>query len=193
MVSTGLPSGSVEGTPSDELRQRYGAYRRRQAARLVQMLPQPAVRPLYRRAREEARRHGALEASGEEDPLALLVGFCEHLLPLPPFAMWLDDLERHPDAHLVDLAESPEAPTAEAPSTMEVRAVEYNGQPWVARLRSFRDQDFWRGYIAFEERASGRVHRTATVFCEGDPTDLRERFLSFESTALEAFLRSALP
>jgi len=31
------------------------------------------------------------------------------------------------------------------------------------------------------------------VFCESNAGELRERFLSFEHAALEAFLRSALP
>lgn len=184
---------TVGSTQPAELMERYEGYRRRQAARLVQMLPRDAVRPLYRRAREEARRSGTLGEGGEDDPLALLVAFCHDLLPLPPFEVWLADLHAHPDGHLTDLAESAEGPTAETPSTMEVRQVEYNGRPWLARLRSFREQELWRGYIAFEERDSGRVHRTAAVFCEDHPADLRERFLSFESTALEAFLRSALP
>jgi len=192
-VGSPTPADTVGATQSEELLERYEGYRKRQAARLVQMLPRDAVRPMYRRAREEAQRAGTLGEGGEDDPLALLVTFCHGLLPLPPFAVWLADLYAHPDGHLVDLAESAEAPTAEAPSTMEVRQVEYNGRPWLARLRSFREQDLWRGYIAFEERDSGRVHRTATVFCEDHPADLRERFLSFESTALEAFLRSALP
>ena len=196
MVAGDVPvrtDGFLESTRTDELQERYQAYRRRQAARLVQMLPKDAVRPLYRRARDEARRTGALEEGGEGDPLALLVDFCQRLLPLPPFEVWLKDLYQYPDGHLTDLAEAAGGPTAEAPSTMEVRSVEDNGRPWVARLRSFREQDLWRGYIAFEERDSGRVHRTAAVFCEDHPSDLRERFLSFEPTALEAFLRSALP
>lgn len=193
MVTGELPSRADELARTDEWQGRYGAYRRRQAARLVQMLPRDAVRPLYRRARDEARRLGALREGGEEDPLALLVGFCERLLPLPPFEVWLSDLQAHPDGYLTDLAESAEGPTAEAPSTMEVRPMEYNGRPWLARLRSFREQGLWRAYIAFEERDSGRVHRTAAVFCEDHPSDLRERFLAFESAALQAFLRSALP
>ena len=196
MVAGDLPTrtrGSLESTQADELQERYDAYRRRQAARLVQMLPKDAVRPLYRRARDEAQRAGTLPEGGEGDPLALLMDFCQRILPLPPFEVWLKDLYAHPDGHLTDLAEAAGGPTAEAPSTMEVRSVEYNGRPWVATLRSFREQDLWRGYIAFEERDSGRVHRTAAVFCEDHPSDLRERFLSFESTALEAFLRSALP
>ena len=84
-------------------------------------------------------------------------------------------------------------PTADAPSTMEARTFQYLGQAWMARLRSFRDAGLWRGYIAFEEGESGRVHRTATVFCEQDPGALRERFAMFDSVALQAFLRSALP
>jgi hypothetical protein len=63
----------------------------------------------------------------------------------------------------------------------------------MAHLRSFRDGDAWRGYIAFEEQASKNVHRTALIFRESDPADLRDRFLDFEAVALAAFLRSALP
>jgi hypothetical protein len=44
-----------------------------------------------------------------------------------------------------------------------------------------------------QDRASGQVHRTTTIFRENDPTDLRERFLSLEEAALMAFLRSTLP
>ena len=193
MVAGEFSPRAGEFAQTDEWRGRYDGYRRRQAARLVQMLPQDAVRPLYRRARDEARRLGALGESGEQDPLGLLVAFCERLLPLPPFEVWMSDLQAYPDSYLADLAESAEAPTAEAPSTMEVRPVEYSGRPWLARLRYFREQGLWRGYIAFEERESGRVHRTAAVFCEDHPSDLRERFLAFEATALQAFLRSALP
>lgn len=176
-----------------ELRHRYGSYRRRQAARLVQLLPREAVRPLYRRARDEARRADALDDAGEADPLALLVRYCERLLPLPPFDVWRDDLRLHPDGHFADLEESADGPTSDAPSTMEVRPLDYYGRPWLAHLRTFREAGLWRGYISFEEESSGRVHRTAAVFCESDPGELRERFRSFEHAALEAFLRSALP
>jgi len=176
-----------------ELRERYDSYRRRQAARLVQMLPREAVRPLYRRARDEAIRSGAVGVGDDGDPLALLMRWCERLLPLPPFDVWMEDLRLFPDGHFADLEESTDGPTADAPSTMEVRALEVRGKPWLARLRSFREAGLWRGYIAFEEEGSGRVHRTAAVFCEADAAELRERFLSFERAALEAFLRSALP
>lgn len=174
------PAGEVE-----DLHRRYAAYRRRHATRLVHLMPREAVRPLYREARLDAAERG--------DPLDLLLRYCETLLPLPPFDVWYEDLLRSPEAHLADLDESPDAPTAQAPSTMAVRSLAHQGRPWLARLKSYRDGGVWRGYIAFADEDAGRVHRTAPVFRESDPVVLRERFLSFEPAALEAFLRSALP
>jgi len=172
----------------DELLVQYEAYRKRQARGLVRLLPREAVRPLYRRALEAG--YGERTPA---DPVAALVDYCETLLPLPPFEQWCDDLARFPVAHLRDLDDSAAAPTAEAPTTVEARLFEFGGDPWIAYLRSFRDGSAWRGYIAFEERQSRRIHRTALIFRETDPADLRERFLGFEPVALEAFLRSALP
>lgn len=183
----------VELVTGEELLVRYEGYRRRQAARLVRMLPRDAVRPLYRRARGEALRSDSLSDDGEDDPLALLVRYCGALLPLPPFEVWLEDLRLHPDGHFADLEESVDGPTADAPSTMESRPMRVHGRPWVAQLRSFREAGLWRGFISFQEEGSRRVHRTAAVFCEEGPGELRERFLSFENGALEAFLRSTLP
>ncbi|HKJ02771.1 MAG TPA: hypothetical protein VJ997_09960, partial [Longimicrobiales bacterium] len=95
-VSARTPGSSLEeALRPHELQDRYDAYRRRQATRLVQMIPREAVRPLYRRARE-ARRLGALGDPGDDDPLALLVAFCQRLLPLPPFDAWLEDLRTNP-------------------------------------------------------------------------------------------------
>lgn len=184
---------SLDFVSEAELAERYEAYRRRQAIRLVQMLPRDAIRPLYRRARDEARRADALPDGGETDPLALLSAYCEALLPLPPFDVWLADLRTYPEGHFADLEESADGPTPEAPSTLGVRPLMVRGRPWLAHLRSFRDSGLWRGYISFEEGGSGRVHRTAAVFCETAAGELRERFFSFEETALEAFLRSTLP
>jgi hypothetical protein len=121
------------------------------------------------------------------------VSFCGQLLPLPPFDVWRDDMARNADAYLVDLEEAMEGPTADAPSTVEIRTFDYAGRSWIARLRAFREEGLWRGYIAFQEDGTGGVHRTATVFCEDEPGELRERFLSFEPIAIEGFLRSALP
>lgn len=196
MVAGELPDGGhalVDYVAVEELHRRYESYRRRQASRLVQMLPRDAVRPLYRRARNAALRADALADEGESDPLALLVSFCVDLLPLPPFEVWLEDLRRHPDGHFADMEEATDGPTSESPSTMEVRPMTVRGRSWLAQLRSFREAGLWRGYISFQEEGSDRVHRTAAVFCEPGPGELRERFRSFENTALEAFLRSALP
>jgi hypothetical protein len=112
---------------------------------------------------------------------------------LPPFEVWYRDLRTNPDAHLRDRNESAEAPTAAAPSAVEVRSMRYAGAPWWAQLKSFREGSVWRGYITFEDRASGQVCRTTTIFRENDPTDLRERFSSLEEAALLAFLHSTLP
>lgn len=182
-----------ERTASDELHVRYAAYRRRQAARLLQMLPRDAIRPLYRRARFEAVRDGAGQDVVGEDPLAFLVAYCESLLPLPPFEVWRDDFARNPDAHFADLEDSLDGPTQEAPSTMEARSLVVAGQKWIAHLRAFQEGGFWRAFISFEECGTGRLQRTASVFYERDAGELRDRFLSFEPEALRAFLRSALP
>ena len=139
-VQTSPPVAPV--TPvvtEDELRTRYVAYRRRHATRLVRMLPRDAIRPLYRRARFEAVRDGGGGAELAEDPLALLVAYCETLLPLPPFEIWRADFERNPDAHFVDLEDSLDDPTPEAPSTMESRGIELGDDRWTAHLRAFRE------------------------------------------------------
>jgi hypothetical protein len=151
----------------------------------MHLMPREAIRPLYREALAGNER--------VEDPLELLVRHCETLLPLPPFEVWREDLRRSPEAHLRDMDESPAPPTATAPSTVEVRSVAYRGCTWLAALKSYRDDGVWWGYITFADREGTRAHRTAPVFRESDPVSLRERFLSFEPAALEAFLRSALP
>ena len=189
------PSGATQdldfglrSTAREELEAQYAAYRRRQARGLVRLLPREAIRPLYRRAL--ARAPGDEAAA---DPLEVLLLFCERLLPLPPFETWCDDVREHATAHLRDLDDSAEAPTAEAPTTVEARRFAFEGSPWVARLRSYREGHTWRGYIAFEDERALRVHRTALIFSEGDPVDVRERFRDFDLAALQAFLRSALP
>lgn len=170
----------------DELARQYGEYRVRQARSLLGLLPTEAIRPLYRRARSE-------EPSG--DPMAALLAYCEALLPLPPFEVWLDDLRCRPEAHWHDLESSADAPSATKPVTIDGRRFARGPSEWIARLRGFRDQDVWRGFIAFEVHgvARPRVHRTTLIFREATLTDMRDRFHGFESASLEAFLRSALP
>jgi hypothetical protein len=125
--------------------------------------------------------------------MEVLLAYLERLLPLPPLEVWLADRARSPEAHLHDIGDSAEAPAADAPVTVESRDVSLAGRPWAAHLRSFREGGAWRGFIAFEDRLSSEVHRTALIFRESDAVDVRERFLSFEPRTLEAFLRSALP
>ena len=187
MPSYGPPTLDRIETSEDELLAEYEEYRLRQARRLVALLPRDAIRPLYRTACDDP----AL-AMEPDDPLGLLAAYCLRLLPLPPFPVWLDDVRQNPDAYLAELVDAADAPTAVAPATLESRRLSRKEGPWVARLRGFRDRDAWRGFIAFEDEGSGTVHRTALIFREGDPRDLRRRFLGFESATLEAFLRSSL-
>ncbi len=191
-------SGVVAGTsgqapvaiPRDDLVLHYEAYRVRQARALIGLLPRDAIRPLYRRARKAA---GA--TVDEDDPMAVLVAHCESLLPLPPFEVWLEDLERWPDAHWREVEASPDAPSSASPVTIDTRRFRHGLESWTARLRGFRDQDAWRGFITFQrdEDAPADLHRTALIFREPTLTDLRDRFRGFENASLEAFLRSALP
>lgn len=178
----------------EDLRARYDSYRLRQAARLVRMLPEGAVRPLYRRARLEALRSRDGLAEDLRDPLDVLVRYCARVLPLPPFEVWREDLASHPRAHRAEQQEADSVgPTADAPATLDERTFECDGYAWRARLRSYREADVWRAFIAFEGPWSGGPQRTAPVFCERDVWGLLERFDSFEDTTLRAFLRSALP
>lgn len=187
-------SGTVSGLadrvqPSRaELLSRYSAYRRRQARGLLHMIPSEAIRPLYRRAVAAGLGH---EASA--DPMEALLLYCDRLLPLPPLDIWLEDARRSPESYWDDVGDAADAPTADAPVTVETRRVTVGEEAWYAHLRAFRDGDVWRGFIAFEGARSSRVHRTALIFREPDAVLVRERFLSFHATALAAFLRSTLP
>ncbi len=78
----------------------------------MHLMPRDAVRPMVR-----AARAAGFDVAGEES-LDLLTRFCESLLPLPPFLVWEADRLENPDAHLIDLDDAPEAPTAQAPATV---------------------------------------------------------------------------
>lgn len=126
--------------------------------------------------------------------MELLLRHCEALLPLPPFDVWRRDEADHPDQYWLSLDASPEAPSPVAPSTIEARRFRYHDALWVALLRGFRDQDAWRGFIAFRRDGDDApLHRTALIFREAGPTELRDRFRDFRSATLEAFLRSSWP
>ncbi|MFQ5538306.1 MAG: hypothetical protein ACE5GJ_12740 [Gemmatimonadota bacterium] len=182
------PDWSGSSSPYGDLEERYRHYRKRQARRLVHMLPREAVRPLYRKALGLVP-----DAEAATDPLAVLVEFCERILPLPPFAVWRSDVERHPGAYLYDLDDGAGAPTAAAPSPIERRWFRFSGRAWTAVLNAYRDGDVWRGFVSFASGGARPPYTTAPIFCEPDPDALRERFQSFDSNALKAFLRSATP
>ena len=186
--SRGARSDRIEPTEV-ELREAYEQYRERQARGLLAILPRQAVRPLYRAAHSDPRL-----ATEPADPLGLLAAYCGLMLPLPPYEVWVEDFRANPDAYLADLVDAADAPTLSAPITLDTRRLAEPGRsPWMVRLRGFRDGDAWRGFLAFEDEQAGVVHRTALIFREGDPRDLRSRFLGFESATLEAFLRSCRP
>jgi hypothetical protein len=152
------------------------------------MLPREAIRPLYRRALGTGP-----DDEGASDPMQVLLAHCERLLPLPPFELWSEDVRCNPAAHLRDVDDSADAPSADAPVTVETRWFSVDGSEWAAHLRSFRDGDTWRGFIAFEGAESQGPHRTTLIFRESDPVAVRDRFMSFEARSLVAFLRSTLP
>jgi hypothetical protein len=167
----------------------YDAYRRRQARGLVSMLPRQAIRPLYRAA-IAGRRAGEEPSS---DPLETLVAHCATLLPLPPYAVWAADFARYADAHFRDLDDWVEGPTPATPVTLANRSLIVGDGRWTAALRVFRAEGAWRGYIAFEGPSAGDSCRTAEIFRETTPEELKESFAAFDSAALGAFLRSSLP
>jgi len=153
------------------------------------MLPRDRIRPLYR----AAIAAGGSAAGGASDPLEVLVEHCASLLPLPPFRVWVADLARYPEAYLRDVDESADAPTPASPATLAERHFRVRGEAWRACLRCFRSDGAWRGFIAFHGPAADTPLRTAVVFRETGPESLRARFLGFEPTTLEAFLRSCSP
>jgi hypothetical protein len=179
----------VEDDP--DLRARYGEYRRRQAAALLPLLPRDAIRPLYARARHWAQSAGM---DLGKDPLAVLLLFLEGLLPLPPLEIWMADRSSFLDAHVREEFASRGAQRRGSPPVMvETRSVAMVGRRWSATLGLFRRDEAWRGFIAFRPLEGGEGLRTADIFREEDPSEIRSRFLSFHPRTLAAFLRSVLP
>ena len=178
--------------PSDAeaLKGRYEEYCRQQVTLLLEIIPQEAVRPLYRRARIWATERGLHET---KDPMSTLRGFCREVLPLPPFEVWLLDYENHRVAH--PSAGAGWSPLAEPmkPIAVDVRSVEHEAEPWHGTLEVYRGGDVWRGLIRFQRDGEKDHFRTGEIFCEDDLQELRNRFNSFNAPTLSAFLRSTLP
>jgi len=173
-----------------ELKSRYRAYRSRQAHALISILPQEAIRPLYSRARVWATE---LRVPVGKDPLATLLLYLQEILPLPPFDVWMADRIHNLDAHLEEeFASGPAHRRASPPVTVESRGLEMGGRRWSASLNLFRRDDAWRGYISFRRAGDEAGIRTADIFREDDPEEIRDRFKNFHSGTLQAFLRSVL-
>jgi len=166
----------------------YQAYRRRQAAALLSLVPREAIRPLYRQALGGSE---AIDAMGEGDSLALLLSFCEKILPLPSFEVWLSDRRAHPAAHLDEAGTVPEERQAHV--TVETRLLEGFGALWQAELDVRCDDGIWRGHVTFRSADGSRSHSTGEIFREDAADSVRDRFLEFDDHTLGAFLRSALP
>ena len=169
---------------------KYHGYRRRQAARLLHVMPREAVRELYGEAREWAQGRGLHDV---QDPMATLVRFAEHLLPLPPFEVWLADREQYPLCHIEDSNEGPHAAKVGQPGRLEDRHFNYAGRSWVASLHVFRDGTIWRGFLRFRQRGSTGRYHTANIFLEETAREVQRRFREFDRATLGAFLRSVLP
>lgn len=172
------------------LRRQYQEYCQRQAAGLLRLVPKEAIRPLYRTARAWAAARGLHE---NKDPMATLVRYCRGLLPLPPFECWLEDYEHNRIAHLQYVFEGPLRARAVEPVVVDARDVRMDGETWTVGLSLFPDGEVWRGFIGFSRGPSDMGVRTANVFCEEDPKNIRARFTDLTSHTLQAFLRSTLP
>lgn len=186
----GSSASAAVGRDDASLKRLYLAYRRREVSSLLALLPREAIRPLYRRARAWAIEQ---EVHEEKDPLATLFRYCGSLLPLPPFAIWLEDFRAHRSAYLRAVDEAPTGLTDDAPVTMDVRAFTEGGRTWYAALSVFRRDEAWRGYVGFRGEGSDVYVRTADIFRATDPVEVRDRFREFDSETLRAFLRSTLP
>ena len=172
------------------MEERYRAYRVRQAQALIPFLPHEAIRPLYSQARSWAGESGI---SMGKDPLAILLLFLQEIMPFPPFEIWVEDRAAHLEAHLEEeFASEPAHRRTSPPVTVASRGLELSGRRWQASLQLFRRNEAWRGFISF--RAPGEVSglRTADIFREEDPEEIRDRFLAFHRGTLEAFLRSVM-
>ncbi len=186
-LQRGQPSGPAPHR--SVLRGIYEAYCLRQASQLLSLVPREAVRGLYGDARAWAIEGGVHE---QKDPMATLVAYCRKLLPLPPFELWLEDYDVHRLVYMHELAGIPDVPPDPAPVAVELRSIRHEGVEWFAMLHVVHDRELWRGHISFHTDAGDTTARTAEIFCEESLTELRDRFRTFTSASLSAFLRSTL-
>lgn len=186
-----VPEGASRSRPGSALLEdRYEAYRAREAANLLSLLPREGIRPVYRAAREWATSRGVHDP---DDPMATLLLYCrDQLLPLPPFEVWVEDLRTHPEPHAAGASAGP-GWGGGSERLLESRRLEGRGGSWRVCLHVGPSPTGWKGWIRFSREEGSRSTRTAEIFREADPDSIRERFLSFGPETLRAFLRSTLP
>jgi len=184
--------GEKASDPTDlGLYSRYLAYRKRTASALLTVIPREGVRPLYRAARVWALEIGRHE---RQDPMATLLAYCERLLPLPPYDVWVADYNSHRLAYMEELARPPLAAVRAEPVMVSVRGIHPPDEPpWYATLFVGHDGVDWRGHIAFHTEAKEGVQMTTNIFVEDELDSIKERFAAFSEATLAAFLRSTLP
>lgn len=189
----GPGSESIRGSAvaaDGSLKRLYERYRERQVLSFLSLLPREGIRPLYRTARRWAVER---DLHQEKDPLATLARYCQTILPLPPFPVWLEDFREHQGAYLEELDAAPAGDGEPVPVTTEVRSLEEDGRRWYAALAVFRRDGAWRGYVTFRAEGSDSSFRTADIFRSDEPSEIRHRFEEFDRGTLAAFLRSTLP
>lgn len=171
---------------------RYHAYRQRQVSQLLHVMPREGVRDLYGKARDWAKSQGVHDS---RDPMTALLRYCETILPLPPFEVWLADREANPLGHLEDVSNNGAIGGETRPGRLETRTFEARGSTWMASLHVFRRDGAWRGFVQFSEVRidEGPRYHTANIFNEDSPSEIRRRFLDFGEPSLTAFLTSVLP
>jgi len=182
--------------PSPGLRERYETYCRDQGRELLNLLPREGVRSLLKRLRDTTDGPSALQAPVETsaETLERLADLGRHLLPLPPFEVWVDDFHKA-RAEYATIPGPPLAPEAAdgQPVTVDVRPVTHAGDPWVAGLALRPLKGRWVGHIRFHRAADPTFVQTGEIFRAETPVEVRERFREFEDRTLLALLRSVLP
>jgi hypothetical protein len=167
----------------------YRGYRRHQVRELLALVPRDGLRPLYR----EAVRSHTDSVDGVKDPLVLISEFAESLLPLPPFRVWCADLLANPEAHLDEPWMAEARPRPSAPLLLGSRVERLGGLLWIVDLLVHHGGEIWRGHLAFRHGDDLCRYRTGDVFREERLAAVGERFLEFDRSTLEAFLRSVQP
>ena len=187
---------ALDRVQATELRRRYKEYQLREAQAFLHLIPREGVRPLYGAAREWAK---GLERHDPQEPMTALLGYVLQRLPLPPFEVWMGDLEANRYEHVVTHGLHPASGTTLPPTPVERRSLRHRSRHWNARLELFKDGPRWRGFIAFQSgrrtapSAQPESFRTANIFVEHDPDAIRDRFRDYHEETLRGFLRSVLP